>query len=322
MNWKKSFRKLPDKLTAKLGSIPTQDIVIACTKKITTESIGNGDYSHLGIKMESGKPVFPTHVIPKPNVGRSSRINAEGLEIVRRDLPMVSKDRSFESPNWRGYGTHTVSWSQDVYQRDFVPPRGLGITIELLGQDVRSPEVFIFKFSVDGVFNKKQSDFQQEFFFAVNLLQENVGRSDVFPSDAKRSDYLKTVYVDWEILPPGEREETITKILSGFKAPTEEDRQKVADRYDFLIKLKPTNFITGVSGFDRYIGAMFGDQLAAFENLEYGNAIYVMPDDWQRLSKLTRLELLANERGKFIRIVHTDGWKGRFKEAIASNRKG
>jgi hypothetical protein len=152
-----------------------------------------------------------------------------------------------------------------------------------------------------------------DLFFNINLLQENVGAVDIAPSGATRADYLKTVFVDWEILPVGEREETIAKILSRYKSPSPEIRQKVQERYDLLAKLKPENFVNGTSGLRRYFGAKFSDSLVVFENLDYGNAIYAMFEDWESLSKRSRIELLNGSRAGFERIVHTAGWQGRLK---------
>ena len=113
----------------------------------------------------------------------------------------------------------------------------------------------------------------------------------------------------------------LAHILAKFRAPSKELKEKLLDRYTFLEKLNPVAYISGTSGFQRYFGARFADNLVAFENLEYGNAIYVMFDDWEELSKLTRLELLKNRRGAgFERIVHRSGWKDMLEKLIKSRK--
>ena len=119
---------------------------------------------------------------------------------------------------------------------------------------------------------------------------------------------------------PGERTENLARILSKFRAPSKELREKLQDRYTFLEKLKPVAYISGTSGFQRYFGAQFANDLVVFENLEYGNAIYVMFEDWERVSKRSRLDLLRDQDGaKFERVVHRFGWKDAVTE-IVSNR--
>jgi hypothetical protein len=263
--------------------------------------------------------------MPAPQVGKFSMVNVHGKEIIRKDLPMLKKTRSFESPNFGDWskGSHEVSWTQDVYRRDFISPKELEIQIELIGEEVSSEEkVYVVRFCVNEVLKRGSSNFSEALLFNLNVLQENVGAADIYLSKATRDDYLKTVYVNWEILPPGERDATIAKILSGIKAPTSELRKKLAERYDLLAKLKPASFIRGISGFNRYFGAKFKDNLVAFENLEYGNAIYVMFNEWETLSKLSRTDLLRGERGGFTRIPHVTGWAKALQKEIAERNRG
>jgi hypothetical protein len=114
--------------------------------------------------------------------------------------------------------------------------------------------------------------------------------------------------VAWEILPPGERDSNIAIIL-GPKSTSTEAKVRLTERYDFLAKLKPRNFVLGTSGFQRYFGAQFSDNVVVFENIEYGNAAYIMGDDWQTLSQLSRTELLARAQREFDRVPHIDGWR-------------
>jgi hypothetical protein len=99
-----------------------------------------------------------------------------------------------------------------------------------------------------------------------------------------------------------------------------EQRAKVSQRYATLKQMRPLHFITGTSGFARYFGASFGDRLVVFENLEYGNAIYAMFEDWRRLSQLTRLDLRANASAEFERIEHRGNWVARVKRLVEARR--
>lgn len=315
----RNFRKIPEYVQLKLNSFADESFVVACVKKVSEREILAGNFSKIGISVTNGNLDFPKTQIPLPSNGRFSRINSQGLEIVRNDLPKITKSYAMEVPNFGDWskGSHTVTWSREVYQREFLAPKQLEIEIELLGEEeLANDKVFVFRFTVSETLNKKKSlannDFlvKNDLFFNLNLLQESVGAADVFPSVATRADYLSSLYVNWEILPVGEKESTVDRILSGVKAPTPELRRKIAERYDLLFKLNPT-FIKGVSGLRRYFGAVFADNLVVFEHLEYGNAIYVMFEDWKTLSKLTRPQLLSGERKGFERIVHRKGWENK-----------
>ncbi len=231
---------------------------------------------------------------------------------------MINKTYSFDVPNYGdwGRGSHEVEFERKIYRREYIAPRLLTIKIELIGQELKNGKMFVFKFTIDHVLNKQSKKFNEFLLADLNLLQENVGVIDIFPSDATISDYLKTIYVEWEILPPGEREETISRIYSGFKSSSEDLRKKLYSRYDLLTKLNPVSYIRGTNGFSRYFGAKFTDKLVAFENLEYGNAIYVMFEEWEKLSRMSRIDLLSSKINGFTRIVHRKGWEQNLKKTV------
>jgi hypothetical protein len=325
----KHFRKVPDSVQLKLNSFDNDKFVVACVRKISSSEILAGDFFDVGILITNNNLEFPNKQIPLPSIGKYSQINSQGFELKRDDLPMVSKTFDLEVPNFGdwGKGSHTVTWSRDVYQREFLPPKQLELEIELLGEEhLTDDKIFIFQFTLSETLNRKKVSLEKDFlikddlFFNLNLLQECVGASDIFKSTATRADYLSSLYVNWEILPIGEKDSTINQILSGVKAPTAELKKKIVERYDFLSNLKPKAFINGVSGLRRYFGAMFSENLVVFEHLEYGNAIYIMFDDWRTLSKLTRPQLLSGDRKGFERIEHRKGWERKLIELLKEKK--
>ncbi len=322
IQWKQNLRKIPDVILTKVKGLKTDNLVVACVKKISAADISGAKYSHLNISLEANKPLFLSAVVPNAEVGRYSRANVEGKEIVRNDLPMVSKDFTWEVPDYGDWslGSHDITISRDVYIRDFIAPKELALTIELIGEEIRATgNLFVFKFSIDEDLNRTVAGFEESLLFNLNLLQENVGNIDVFASDAKLSDYLTTVFLDWEILPPGEG--SLNKIISGIGPRTPEIREKLIGRYKLLNKLNPIAYISGTCGFRRYFGALFTHNLVVFENLEFGNAIYVMFEDWASLSKLSRLELLSSHRQGFERIVHRHGWEKMLIKLMKEKKK-
>jgi len=94
-------------------------------------------------------------------------------------------------------------------------------------------------------------------------------------------------------------------------------RQRLIARYDLLANMKPQAFVHGTGGFDRYFGAKFADDIVVFENLEYGNAIYIMFENWAVLSQRSRAELLAAFKGQFVRLIHGKGWEADLKKIVA-----
>lgn len=317
-NWQRNFRKTPDSIVKKVARIDGDQIIVAAVKKIAASELRAGLYQHLEMSYGTDAPIFPDRLMPHPMNGKFSMWNAQGREIIRRDLPMITKTFSVEAPNFGdwSYGSHDVSWDREVYQRDFVPPSETELSIALLRTEPGDDPKFVFRFRVEQILSKASPDFADELFSTVNLLQENVGAADVFRSEAEAAEYLKTISVRWEILPPGERTETLNRVLSKFRNPSDDLKQKLLARYALLEKLKPVAYISGTSGFQRYFGAQFKDDLVVFENLEYGNAIYVMFENWEELSKLSRMDLLRNRHNGFERIVHRSGWEQVLRDFI------
>lgn len=317
-HWQQNFRKIPAVILAKVNNFAKDDVIIAGVKRISESDILAGKYQHLGITLEANRLTFPNSFLPNVKVGTYSRINIEGKEIIRKDLPKTTKTVFIETPNFGDWsrGSHTVGIPRQVYQRDLITPKELEIKIELLREEVSAEKNFVFKFSVDIVLNRKHNDLKSDLLYSLNLLQENVGVANVFHNNSDLGEYLKTINVNWEIFPLGDRDNVVSRILSGYKTPTKEIREKILKRYNLLTSLKPIAFISGTNGFRRYFGAKFSEKLVVFENLEYGNALYVMFEEWNVLSKLSRLELLSRKKEGFVRIIHKSGWEIELKQLV------
>jgi hypothetical protein len=272
------------------------------------------------MKLLGGALVTPPPAVPDPAAGKYSEANVHGMARVRRDLPMIQKTFSFDSPNWGDWsrGSHEVSHTRDVYRRDYYPPKEVELVVEILDTNANGYSV---KFEINQVLSRRTKNFNQELLYNLNILQENVGAADVFPSAATLADYAATIRVDWQILPPGTVDEVVRAMLKGIRRITPEQEAVMRDRIAFMAKLKPEAYIAGNDGFLRYFGAKFSDELVAFENVRYGNAIYLMFESWPELSRRSRVELLNGPRDSFERIEHRKGWKARLAALIRVRRR-
>lgn len=318
--WKKNIRKVPKAILEKLRRFHDAQVVVAVVKKVPLSLIAAGVYKHLGMTVVPGNPTIPPFAVPPARQGKFSHRNVRGWVVIRNDLPKVTKTYSFESPNWGDWsnGSHEVEWDRLIYRRDFHSPPELAIRMEMLSVEPGADPRFIVKFQVADPLNQSHPEFQGLLFFNLNLLQENVGACDVFRADAGVPEFLSTITVEWEILPPGDRAGNLAKILAG--RPPDDSSSAITERYDTLAALQPVNFIHGRSGFRRYFGARFADDLVVFENIDYGNAAYVMFERWETLSQKTRLDLLAGPADGFIRVVHRSGWQKQLRNIIHQYR--
>ncbi|MGL1935313.1 MAG: hypothetical protein OCD01_09840 [Fibrobacterales bacterium] len=316
---KRNFRKIPQKLKFKADKIQNDSIVVNCTVIISSQDLISGKYAHLKIQINNDELEYPEIITPNINAGKHSKWNTLGREVKRDDLPMVPYTIEIESPNFGDYsnGTHTTEWSKEKYRVDFIPPRHNTIKIELLKS---KSDKHLFMFTISEVIDKSSNDYEDRLFDCINVMQENVYNCGVESAIISADDYLKTYNVAWEIFPPGTKEEFITRIQAkSGRTLTHEESCILEDRYDFFATLGAGELIIGNSHFQRYIGAKIQDDLVVFENIQHGNALYIMYEDWQLLSQKSRIDLLSGSCGdKFDRVIHTGDWKGKVKKLIKS----
>jgi hypothetical protein len=313
----KNFRRIPAEIISRIERLALDDVVAACAKRIQLNDIDK--FSHLGLRVENGQLILPDPFVPSPNAGKYSTYNVDGKDVKRLDLPKISKTFSFYAPNWgdSSNGEHLVSHTRKVYQRDFIPPKEVELSMILLAQS------FDIKFAIDQVINRNAPDFEADLLYNLNILQENVGATDVFESTASLADYAATIHVDWELLPVGKigLRELAAQLLQRGGGGSIQQQGVISKRLETFEKLKPTDFIAGSSGFVRYFGAIYDDDFVVFENIRYGNAMYVMFENWKELSQRSRIDLLKGNREGFERIEHRDQWEDRLKAMLEYHRK-
>lgn len=319
---KKNINKIPQDLLKKIKGIEEREVIVGCAVKFKAEDLFAGKLKHLGIILTDEGLKIPSSIIPSASRGKYSDKNINGEEITRKDLPKETHYNSIESPNWGDSynGTHTVELPYKKYPRDFYPPRELEILMTCKDTRPKLPS-YIIAFQIQEVLDRNDKNFDKYLFGNLNLLQENVGAYGVESASMALADYEKSLHVSWEILPHGTLGETIERVFQG-KTPTSKEKEVTTERYNFFLTLKPKSLVFGQSGFRRYFGALLEEDLVVFENIEYGNAIYILFDNWEEMSKLSRLDLLSGKFGiSFERVIHTGDWKKEVKTIVTDRRK-
>jgi hypothetical protein len=320
---KKNIIKIPPNIIMRIKSLKKDAFIAGCALRIKTEDIQAGKWQHLGIGWSNGRVSYAPHVLPSEGSGRYSKRNLFGHEIVHTEEPKITKTFTRSVPNYGDWlkGEHDVDWDREVYRREWQHPKFLHIRIEHMGENLNGHSQD-FRFIVEEVMDRK-AKFRDQLLNNLNLLQENVGNFGIFESNASLDEYMRTLYVNWEILPPGEEEEAVNKIIAGVRSSNPNIQRELHNRYEVLKRLKPRNWVVGTSGFQGYFGGQFADDLVVLENAEYGNAIYVMFENWEELCKKTRTELLSssNEGQEFVRIRHTRTWRKQLLAVLRAELK-
>jgi len=319
---KKNVRKIPQAVRNRLRPLSDIPVVAGCARAFKAEAIRSGQLAHLGVQLRGDRLRHPERIVPAATQGKYSRRNVEGWEERRDDLPLETQHHAVESPNWGDsyYGTHTVWLPHKVRAKDFHPPRELELVLHCANTD-SGQDSYVLAVRVDEVLAQSAQDFEDRLLENLNLLQENIGACGVQPADASVADYASTLHLAWDILPPGSRDEALQRLFRG-RRPTPQQQATAASRYDFFETLSPRQIIVGTSGFRRYFGALLEDDLVVFENIQYGNAIYVMYENWQELSQRSRIDLLSGRLGdRFDRVIHNEGWQTKVKLLVEARRQ-
>ena len=319
---KKNFRKIPDFIFEKIDSFDDDNFVIASVFKIDKSDIDNDKYKNLELSITEDGIQFRKQFVPSCSTGSYSRKNIDGYRVIHRDQKKITKLFDMgERPVFGDWSKGSFSFlvNRKIYPYVNFPPKELTISTELISE---TEQDFTIKVGVDFVLDRRHNEFKEELFFGINLLQENVYSIDVFPTTTTREEYLRSLTLSWEIFPPGERDIDLEKIFGRMKNMSENKIERVRRKYDYLVNLNPIEIISGVSGMRRYFGAKYSENLVVFENLNYGNAIYVLFENWKELTKLSRTEIQNRPSDQYIRVKHIGNWETKLKRIITNRRNG
>lgn len=261
-------------------------------------------------------PELGDTVLPSPKFGNISLFNSEGKDIVRRDLPKETAYRQVEWhwEEWRGYGeTEEMSKIVDVpyqrYPREFIPPPGVEFSIGSSDEG----ELFILSPAVNYI-----SSNETLILHIINLFLEIFGFAYVLTDELNEITIPKIKRINWTVLPEGEYpwERTKQLIKPILDMAKEGNRPVLSNRYAEISKYKPDFVAIGKAGFSGYL--IFGFKkrnLYVCESAFYGNATYIFESDWEELSKLSKAEILNQERQKD-RVIHRVGWERKIKDLL------
>jgi hypothetical protein len=264
-----------------------------------------------------GLPIGQT-VLPA-SLGPRSEFNAEGTYITHTDRPKewrIVQQREWHWTEWHGrYGrvqqSKIVDIGRECYPRTFVEPPSVELSIVQPSSGAKAVVVPRLRYVAAN---------DERLLHAVNLFLELFGRAVLltenlepyFPSEIQR--------VNWEILPPGEMpwaklRARLEPILREFD---ERERPVLEHRLKMFSEDYPSDFTAaGRAGFRGYVVFGYKDKgITIVESAFYGNATYVFGEDWERLSQMTKAEILTQDLHQ-ARLIHREGWDFKVRDLLA-----
>lgn len=309
------YAKVPSFINNLVDRCSTDTFYVSKARTYSLSDLASGVLEHLGITSDGESVRYVEAVIPEAVNGKWSRYNIDGRLFVRKDLPKVEKViGGWEVPNFGDWkrGSHVHYSTRAVFRKEVWYAKQLPILIDV--EDTADGQVTI-GFRVDRVFDRTELD-ERDLHLAVSLLRENLNAHvSIISSSLSVADWLDDQEVTWEILPRGQA--SFTKILTRLKRTPGSSRLKtMQNRYQAVEGLHPGAVIVGEGEFSRYFGFKFREDLVVLENLDYGNALYVMYDDWATLSRRSRINLLSDPKAAYDRIIHKEGWENHLKAVL------
>lgn len=309
------FRRIPDYIHQEVSTAKTQYLSVVSFIPTTKESIKNGIFKKFGIEYSGNNVIYPETLKSDAMRGTYARRNIFGYDFIHRDKPKVPKTITWEVPNFgdpdKGY--HEISRKLMVYQRTHIPARDWDVSLNVENQD--DNQVLITA-KLIAPLDKDSDRINEDLFFAINLMQEQFSDCHALDSGLSNEEIKNITVVDWEIFPPGTIDGFLGKALKRIKDPSPEKVESFKQRTNILKQLNPVEYILGAGMNSKYFGAKFAENVVVFENLEYGNAIYILSDNWKKISRMSRIDILRKHENEYIRILHNKGWENNLIKTI------
>jgi hypothetical protein len=194
------------------------------------------------------------------------------------------------------------------------------IAFKRMGDDVSG--FVMVRFHIEEIIDRTQPDYLVTLLRCVNLLQENVGKVGLFSVSATEEEFVRNASenIGWQVVPDPERREFWGGITRRLNKRSPELARRVQERFDFIQSLKPRRILHGTRGFVGYFAVEFTDNLTVFEHLEMDHAMYIIRNEVQKFSRLTRTELSAYIRNGVEKIIHRKNWRVRLEELVKQAR--
>lgn len=293
----KSFRKIPDSLANISGKFllgkKLSDLTSEYIQKISDQTTWEDAESFLPNK-----------------IGKFSRINADGKEIVRRDKPKETITRAFYYTRSELHGRDNRVEIEDFtwrtyqrYPRETIPAQSISINcIE------NQNEKFLLI----------ECDSQEDpslFLHKLNLALEIFGSELEFHVAAKDGFVqLPQTFkiVNWLILPSGNytKDELKEKIKATISTKLSKTVKPVIEkRLNKIASYEHTGIVIGIGGYKGYVIYHFPQKgLSVLESDSPNNATYVFNHtSWEELSRKTKTEII-NSNLAIRRIIHDTNW--------------
>lgn len=242
-------------------------------------------------------------------IGSATRFNAHGKELIRRDLPMETRSKMIYTSwtDWHGqthYGTQTRDY--EAYPRELIPPPEEFLTAMRKGNQIVAASRVI-----------SRDEDEAGIVSMLNVFLECFPSFEIVQPDLTEPTQIRKL--NWKILPPGQYpfERAQLALEDYLRRLSEDDRATATERIRAITRHGPDFVAVGVGGFSDYVVFGFTERHRyVLESPNTGNATYIFKDDWESISRMSKREILLENRQE-TRLIHNTRWHKAVSEVIA-----
>ncbi|MDP0490978.1 MAG: hypothetical protein Q7Q71_08020 [Verrucomicrobiota bacterium JB023] len=262
-------------------------------------------------KIGAPSPIAAGDFFVPSAIGKTTNFNAHGDEIVDRSggketlYRMV--DRSWT--DWHGNphsGVSAVAYKR--WPRTLVEPPEEELQISEI-----NGELFITTRRL--IFSNQNDD---EILHCLNLFLECFQECELLNKDGEAVQSPRLKKRNWTLLPQGAYPWAQAKShIQSVTNQLPKNEQIVIDyRMQKISAFSPDILAIGLGGFNGYFAFGFTDKkLFVLESIHLDNATYILNEDWEKLSNLSKREIIQGNLHE-ARIVHSGAWYRNLKRFI------
>lgn len=258
-------------------------------------------------ELKEGEQILPAEL------GTISIFNSRGKFNKLKHLP---KETAYMQREWfwKDWGGTEHSKIVDIpykrYPRQFVDPPSEELKIVKNNPD---------KILISRLF-KNEPNAHGEILHCINLFLELFGECELTGKKLTAFTKVKSIKVNWEILPPGKYpwNKVKSKVAASLNKQPKGNKPVIQNRIDTISNFKPDFCATGRGGFNGYMVFGFKDKnLFVLESVFNNNATYIFNKNWEEISQLTKREII-NGNLQLHRFIHRKGWVKSIKKLLAA----
>lgn len=285
-----------------MRGIKSNEMIVACIP------LGSPEVDKVAVEIGFNEKLSAGEVVLPKVIGSTTKFNAQGKEIPLKDKPMETayRQKEWKWTEFRGrYNSEEQSKIVENpykrYPRKYITPPAVELSIVANTKGERLIAAKPIAYTPDN---------EAQILHILNIFLEIFGACEVRSQNLEEIITAPITRLNWTILPKGklpwrELKSLVESVISSLPRG---NRAVIDKRFETINAHEPEFVAIGRAGFSGYVVFGFPERdLYILESTKTNNATYILEDNWEHLSNLTKAEILDKNLHKE-RILHRENW--------------